>query len=124
MGSQKRKSDSPPSTVKPGYDLEAYARETDSRIRLESAIPPSARPTLAPPPPGAVPEPGTTDVPVLAISSDDLDWFELSSKSRDLLRQINGRDTVEALAKLLRMPPAQLLADLEALARDGLITWS
>ncbi len=113
----------PPPTVKPAWDPEKYARETDSRIRLESSIPPSARPTV--PPPGAEPVPMArgTDVPVLAISRDDLEWFELSSSSRDLLRQVNGRDTVEALATLLRVPPEQLLTELEGLAREGLITW-
>jgi hypothetical protein len=113
----------PPPTVKPAWDPEKYARETDSRIRLESSIPPSARPTVPPPGPEPVHMARGTDVPVLAISRDDLEWFELSSSSRDLLRQVNGRDTVEALATLLRVPPEQLLTDLEGLAREGLITW-
>jgi hypothetical protein len=112
----------PPPTVKPPYDPEEFARETDTKIRLES-IPPSARPTSPPPAPEPIPMAGATDVPVLAISREDLEWFELTSAARDLLRQVNGRDTVEALAALLHLPTEALLAELERLAREGLITW-
>ena len=55
----------------------------------------------------------------MAISSDDLEWFDLSPAARDLARQVNGRDTVEALAGLLRLPVARLLGELEVLAREG-----
>ncbi len=121
MSDRQGKASAPPPTLKPGYDLEAYARETDSRIRAES-VPPSARPTVAPPP-EAEPVSRGSDVPVLAISRDDLEWFELSEAARDLLRQVNGRDTVVALSTLLRVPPEQLVTELETLARDGLVTW-
>jgi len=118
MSDRQGKGSAPP-TLKPGYDLEAFARETDSRIRIES-LPLSDRPT-APPPPDAVPR--ASDVPVLAISREDLEWFELSEDARDLLRQVNGRDTVAALSTLLRIPEGQLVDQLEALAREGLLTW-
>jgi hypothetical protein len=122
MSDRQGKASAPPPTLKPGYDLEAYARETDSRIRAESSLPPSARATVAPPPDEAPVSRGS-NVPVLAMSREDLEWFELSDTARDLLRQVNGRDTVAALATLLRMPPEQLVAELEILARDGVITW-
>jgi hypothetical protein len=122
MSDRQGKASAPPPTVKPGFDLAAYARETDSRIRLES-LPPSARPTVPPSSPDAAPIPRASDVPVLAISRDDLEWFELSESARDLLRQVNGRDTVEALSTLLRLPVEHLVGELEALARESLITW-
>jgi len=121
MSDRQGKASAPPPTVKPGYDLEAYARETDSRIRAESSLPPSARATV--PPPDGAPVSRESDVPVLAMSREDLEWFELSDGARDLLRQVNGRDTVAALATLLRVPPEQLVGELETLARDGVITW-
>jgi hypothetical protein len=86
-------------------------------------VPASSRPTTPPPAPEPVPMAGASDVPVLAISREDLDWFEVTSAARDLLRQVNGRDTVQALAALLHMPTEELLAELEKLAREGLITW-
>lgn len=112
----------PPPTVKPPYDTEQFARETDTKIRMES-MPPSARPTVPPPAPEPIHMARGTDVPVLAISREDLEWFELSPSARDLLRQVNGRDTVEALAALFHIPADQLLTELESLAREGLITW-
>ncbi len=112
-----------PETVKPPFDPQQFARDTESKIRLESEQPPSARPTLAPPSPLPLPHTSATDVPVLAITRDDLEWFALSPLGRTLLQQVNGRDTVEALAGLLRRTPEELLTELDALARDGLITW-
>jgi hypothetical protein len=122
MSDQQGKASAPPPTVRAPYDTEEYARETDTRIRLES-VPASSRPTTPPPAPEPVPMAGASDVPVLAISREDLDWFEVTSAARDLLRQVNGRDTVQALAALLHMPTEELLAELEKLAREGLITW-
>jgi hypothetical protein len=114
-------SEPPPPTVKPPYDQEEFARQTDTKIRLES-LPPSARPTMSPPADAATLARGS-DVPVLAVAREDLEWFELTPSARDLLRQVNGRDTVEAIASLLRLPGDGLLAELDVLARDGLITW-
>jgi hypothetical protein len=123
MSKHQRKTSAPPPTIKPGYDLEAYAREAESRMGGEN-MPPSARPTVSPPPaPEAAPLARGSDVPILAIGRDDLEWFELTAEARDLLRQVNGRDTVEALSRLLRTPAEGLLAQLDALAGEGLITW-
>jgi hypothetical protein len=123
MSDQRGKADeAQPTTVKPPFDPVTFARESDSRVRVESA-PPSARPTAPPPQPLAPAVARGSDVPVLAISREDLDWFELSSSARNLLRQVNGRDTVDALASLLRIESADLLGELEVLAREGLITW-
>jgi hypothetical protein len=122
MSKHQGKTSAPPPTVKPGYDLEAYAREAESRMHVDN-LPPSARPTVAPPSPDAILLGRGSDVPVLAISRDDLEWFELSADARDLLRQVNGRDTVEALSALLRIPADRLLAELDGLTREGLVTW-
>lgn len=115
--------DDMPTTVKPPFDPVAFARESDSRIRVES-VPASSRPTAPPPAPTQVSVARASDVPVLAIARDDLDWFELTTAARNLLRQVNGRDTVSILASLLRMSVDDLLGQLEVLARDGLITWT
>lgn len=110
-----------PATVKPPFDLEQFARETDTKLVLEGS-PASGRPT-APPPPAVRREEAGSDVPVVAISREDLEWFELSPDARDLMHQVNGRDTVESLSGLLHLPMERLRVDLEALAREGLITW-
>jgi hypothetical protein len=90
-------------TVRPPFDPEQFARESDSMIGLEGE-PPSERPTAPPPPglpqyaPGAAvqrshpfPAMGSDAVPSLAIAREDLEWFELPKLTRDLLAHVDGR---------------------------------
>jgi hypothetical protein len=131
MSDQGGKVDEPqPTTVKPPFDPEQFAKESDSKIRSESeprihrdSQPASERPTISPPSPMPIAVAQISDVPVLAIAREDLEWFELSAPARNLLRQVNGRDTVGALASLFHQKPDELLEQLEALAREGLVTW-
>jgi hypothetical protein len=115
-------------TVRPPFDPEQFARECDSKVSLEP-IPPSSRPTL---PPGALGEAAgesenhavrTSDVPVLAVARDDLEWFDLTPAARDLLRMVNGQDAVDAIASHARLTVPEAEVVLERLRRDGLVTW-
>ena len=115
-----------PPTVRPPFDLAEFARQSDSRLRVEptsSPDPPSRRPTVPPDASSSVVVARMSDVPALAMSREDLDWFELSPSARALVQQVNGRDTVEAISRNLRRVPDDVLVDLDGLAREGVVTW-
>ena len=123
MSDQQGKAGAPqPPTIRPPFDPEEFARETDTRMRHESE-PASGRPTAPPPAPGSRASASNASVPTLAVSRDDLEWFSLSGPAREVLGQVNGRDTVEKLAGALGMPTERALTELEGLAREGVITW-
>ncbi len=120
--------------MRPPFDVQEYARESDSMIRIEAA-PISARPT-APPPPG-MPEyaPGVRSgsmhalgsvasdaVPVLAVAREDLEWFDLTPYARALLRYVDGRETITAICTRARLKLDEAMAALHELARDGVVT--
>ncbi len=122
----KRASSSPaaPVTARPPFDLAEFARESESRLRV--AIPDSKRPTMPPNPEVlalAARVERATDVPELAFAREDLEWFELPPEARTLVRLVNGRDTVEAIARSLHRDVAVVVSSLDALAADGVLTW-
>jgi hypothetical protein len=122
---------SDPTTVRPPFDPEAFARESETNIRTslpvaESSPPPaSARPTV-PPPPGlpvysaAV---GGSAVPVLVLSRDDLEWFDLSPVAREVLALVNGEDTIGAICARSGLALDDVVETLEDLARDGVVVF-
>ena len=111
---------SEPPTVRPPFDPDSFARESDSRIRVEST-PPSRRPTV--PPALALSQERAGDVPSLALGREDLEWFEMSPMARSLLRHVNGRDTVDVIASRVAMLVPEVIAELDGLAREGVVTW-
>ena len=42
--------------------------------------------------------------------------------ARSLLRHVNGRDTIDVIASRLAMPVADVIAELDGLAREGVVT--
>jgi hypothetical protein len=112
---------SEPTTVRPPFDPEVFARESDSKVH--DALPPSARPTVPPANPAGTHAASPTDVPTLAVAREDLEWFDLSPSARELLLHINGRDAVDALAERARSPVTEVLRELARLADEGLVTW-
>jgi len=111
---------SEPPTVPPPFDPELFARESESKLRVD-AVPPSARPTLPPAAGPAAPPPSS--IPVLALARDDLEGFEMSATARVLVRHVNGRDSLEVLAVRTAMSLPEVAAELDTLAREGVITW-
>ena len=121
-------------TVRPPFDPEEFARESDSKIRVE-ADPASARPT-APPPPGLPQyQPGVTSgtmhslgsvgsdtIPSLAVARDDLEWFELPKLARSLLGHVDATATIGAIASAAGVPLDAAMAAFHQLERDGLVT--
>jgi hypothetical protein len=113
---------SEPPTIRPPFDLDSFARESDSKIRIETD-PPSRRPTVPPLMQALVlADERAGEVPSLAMGREDLEWFELSPMARSLLRHVNGRDTVDVIASRLAMTIEEVMTELDRLAREGVVT--
>jgi hypothetical protein len=65
----------------------------------------------------------TSDIPMLAVARDDLEWFDLTPAARALLRMVNGRDAVAAIASRAQLTVPDAEVELERLRRAGLVTW-
>jgi hypothetical protein len=121
-------------TVRPPFDPDEFARESDSKMRAETD-PASARPT-APPPPGlpqyqagltsgtmhALASVGSDAVPSLAVAREDLEWFALPTPTRTLLERVDGTRTIAALGADAGMALDAAMAAFHQLERDGLVT--
>jgi hypothetical protein len=117
-------------TVRPPFDPEQFARESDSMIGVD-AEPPSERPTTPPPPglplytPGMPPsfaEPGSDVIPTLAVAREDLEWFELTDIARDLLEHFDGRSTLALICAQGGFALDAALAVCRELSRQGIVT--
>jgi hypothetical protein len=117
-------------TVRPPFDPEEFARESDSMIRIEAA-----RATAPPPPMSEYANGGTSGtiaafaavapeiVPLLDVAKDDLEWFDLQPVARALLGHVDGRTSVETIAERTNVPIDQAMSVLHELAREGVLTW-
>ena len=108
-------------TVRPPFDPQEFARETE-------------RATMPPPPPTPSDAPelvsGTMEVfwPVepativeLAVARDDLEWFELPQLARTLLEHVDGQSSVEAICIKSSVPVAEAMDLFDELAREGIV---
>jgi hypothetical protein len=124
------------STVRPPFDPEQFARESDSRVAADARASRSDIPT-APPPPGlsqyapravsgTVPigaALGHESVPQLAVAREDLAWFDLSPRARLVLGHIDGCAPVSAICAAAGIELDEAVSLLHGLARDGVVTW-
>ena len=113
-------------TVRPPFDPQEFARETE-----RATLPPPA-PSPPPPTPSDAPElvSGTMEVfwPVepativeLAVARDDLEWFELPQMARTLLEHVDGQSSVEAICIKSSVPVAEAMDLFDELAREGIV---
>jgi hypothetical protein len=123
-------------TVRPPFDPEKYARESESKLRImeegratrgteERRRPPSNRPTVPPPPglPGYEPIIGVDGIPELVVAREDLEWFDLTPEARSLLQHVDGENAVRAICDLMSLSPDHVIGELERLAGEGLVSW-
>jgi hypothetical protein len=108
-------------TVRPPFDPQEFARETERITMPPPARAPSDAPELVS---------GTMDVfwPVeptslidLAVARDDLEWFELPPLARQLLDHVDGQNTVEVISTRSGVPIAEAMDLLDELAREGIV---
>ena len=108
-------------TVRPPFDPQEFARQSE-------------RVTLPPPPkaPSEAPElvSGTMEVlwPVepttiaeLAVARDDLEWFELPPLCRKLLEHVDGTATVETICERSGVSMSDAVDLFEDLVREGIV---
>jgi hypothetical protein len=117
-----RESGSEVVTVRPPFDPQEFARQSE-------------RVTLPPPPkaPSDAPEliSGTmevfwpvesTNIPTLAIAKDDLAWFELPPLCRTLLDHVDGSSSVAAICDRSGVSLADASDLFDELVREGIVT--
>jgi hypothetical protein len=84
-----------------------YLEDPPTAVRNQSKVRPVASSIE-----GATPE----AVPVIAVSRDDLAWFELESDAHAVLAVIDGKTTIEEIVGMVALDPErtlQLLRELE-----------
>jgi hypothetical protein len=110
-------------TVRPPFDPQEFARETE-----RATMPPPAPTTTTSDAPELVS--GTMEVfwPVepativeLAVARDDLEWFELPQQARALLEHVDGQGSVEAISIKSSVPLAEAMDLFDELAREGIV---
>jgi hypothetical protein len=120
-----------PITVRPPFDPEAYARESESVISKDETVPPPLPPARATlptmPAPSDVPlytaVAGGAAVPVLTVSADDLEWFDLSPVARGMLPHITGDQSIQTISASMGMSLDEAVGVLEGLAKDGVVAF-
>jgi hypothetical protein len=133
-----------PTTVRPPFDPEKFAKESDSKLRVleeagrlgERRPAPSNRPTVPPPPglpdyaadpavstPSAPPPIGADVIPELVVAREDLEWFDLTVEARSLLQHVDGESSVGAICEKAQLSTTEVFAELERLAGEGLVSW-
>jgi hypothetical protein len=66
---------------------------------------------------------GTDLVPVLNLSLEDLEWFDLAPEARDLLARVDGVSALDTLCARAAIPPALGAALLLDLAEQGIVSF-
>ncbi|MGH7269634.1 MAG: hypothetical protein ACREJ3_04310 [Polyangiaceae bacterium] len=121
----RRESPSQRITARPPFDPQEFARQSERRT--------------SPPPPEPFVRAGSetpevvsgqfedvvfveeTTIPVLAISQEDLAWFDLALPARTLLDHIDGETSVEGICIRAGLPLTEGIDLLGDLARDGIV---
>lgn len=110
-------------TVRPPFDPQDFARQSECLTARPSAGSASDTPELASSALEALIPVEDTSVPALAVAREDLDWFELAPRARALLEHIDGAASIEVICIRIGLPLTEGIDALDALAREGLVVW-
>jgi hypothetical protein len=108
-------------TIRPPFDPQEFARESE-----RATVPPPARmPSDAPEVVSSMMEVilpvDATTIPELAVAKEDLEWFDLPQLARKLLDEMDGESSVEAICERAGLVLADAIDLVEELAREGLV---
>jgi len=137
-------------TLRPPFDPETYARESESGLRA-TELPSSSRltPRAFPRPEvpafhlartrsvlpsipevheeaarcGALDAVGADAVPALAIPREELGWVDLSPEATRLLDHVNGIRQLDVVCAMARVAPEDGAATLLQLADEGIVSF-
>jgi hypothetical protein len=116
-----RESAAEAATVRPPFDPQEFARQSE-RVTLP---PPPKAPSDAPELVSATMEVfwpvEATTIPELIVARDDLEWFELPPLSRKLLEHVDGMASVEAISGKSGIALSDAADLFDDLVREGII---
>jgi hypothetical protein len=117
-----RKTGVEPTTVRPPFDPEEFARQSERT----TVPPPPGLPSYAPGISSGTmdalePVEGTT-VPTLAIAVDDLEWFDLPPLARRMLRHVDGSARLDEICSKTGDSVDDAICVVEQLMREGLLS--
>jgi hypothetical protein len=123
-------------TVRPPYDPEQYARESESRLRIahiathvpvaspmdESGAPPSSQSAARLTAAGEAADiPSPDEVPYRVMAAEELEWFTLDGDARAALELVNGLRSIGRIADTLGIAPSVAGAIFARLVVDDII---
>jgi hypothetical protein len=110
-------------TMRPSFDLEEFARQSERVTIPPPAGLPQYDPGLSSGTTEALSPLQATTAPAVVVTREDLEWFELPEGAQELFDQIDGETPVTALAARAAMSLEDAMAMLEEMARAGLVVW-
>ncbi len=108
-------------TVRPPFDPQEFARQSERATLPPPAKAPSEAPEVTSGTMEVVWPIEGNAVPRLAVAREDLEWFELPPMARRLLELVDGQTTVEAIAARAGVELAEATDLFEELLREGII---
>jgi hypothetical protein len=140
-----RGSDDEPPTLRPPFDPQKFARDSEKALRAQEITSESARPTRRPPPPSpSSPPPAVRatedratdgaqllvqlsvdddDVPFLAIAIEHARAVPLSPIARTFLRYVNQRDCVAVICSRAGIRMDDAIVAIEELSGAGVLSF-
>ncbi len=121
-------------TVRPPFDPEEFARDSESRLRIADVVPVDVTFDDSEPPPssqsatrltaagasrGSAPPPDA--VPYRVMAPEDVEWFELDSDASALLDRVNGVKTIARIADTIGVASPLACAIFMRLARERIV---
>jgi hypothetical protein len=109
-------------TVRPPFDPQDFARQTERLTVRPDADTPSETPEIGSPSMVVELLPAQeTSVPKLAVGHEDLEWFDISPDARRMLQFIDGAATLEVICIRMGLPLTEGMDAIDVLVREGLV---
>jgi len=117
-------------TVRPPFDPEEFARESESRLRIahvaapliaDDEVPPSSQSATRLTAAARETLPAPDAVPFRAMAMEDLEWFDLDGEAKALLERVNGVRTIARIAETVGMEPVLACGLFVRLAAENII---
>jgi hypothetical protein len=117
-----RETGSEHATVRPPFDPQEFARQSERATLPPPAQTPSDAPELVSGTMEVFWPVEATAIPDLAVARDDLEWFDLPPLCRKLLEHVDGKATVEAICARSGVDVTDATELFEDLVREGIVS--